>query len=180
MLCCIAMFRRIGREAHAKIEHLPSCTNYKQDVPLSSKSSGRYYKKSNTVDAKADAHELSSSLWRANTNNANTRCPREYTASERQAQPNSPEPLNKLSPTHPAIDGFLQDVQQRAFLNQVDNLLMDLVNQFHRAGHANIAFVLQEHTWLTLSSPAVWIIYPPEKSTVAMYYDDDEDVGQDH
>ena len=50
-----------------------------------------------------------------------------------------------------------QDVQQRALINQVDSLLVDLVNQFHRAGDANATFVLQEHTWLTLSSRAVWI-----------------------
>ena len=70
--------------------------------------------------------------------NTITRCAREYIAREQPTQPNIPDPLRtNYPPTPPAIDGFLQDVQQRAILNEVDNLLVDLANQFHRAGHAN-------------------------------------------
>ena len=48
-------------------------------------------------------------------------------------QPNIPDPLRtNYPPTPPAIDGWLQDVQQRAILNEADNLLVDLANQFHR------------------------------------------------
>ena len=90
--------------------------------------SGSYYKKSNTVDAKS---------WRAwavlvfvesCSTNTNARCPREYTASEQQAHPNSPERLNQLSPTHLAIDGFPQDVHSVQFSIK-STISMDLVNQ---------------------------------------------------
>ena len=68
--------------------------------------------------------------------NTITRCPAQFIARELLPSPYIPQHLRTSYPPRvPPLSGYLGDEQERRLKNEIDNLLVDVANMFHRAEH---------------------------------------------
>lgn len=96
--------------------------------------------------------------------NTITRCPAQFIARELPPSPYIPQPLRTSYPPRvpplSGLSGYLNDEQERRLKNEIDNLLVDVANMFHRAEHPQ-SFDAARAYLANFADTARWMNYQP-------------------